>query len=671
MKQLASTYSISGSSVTLTGVNVPLSQILLVSDATTGNVLYSMAGPAATSYTQAANSVITLASAPGSSDKLTIYYDDGATVTNGPTSVSIANFPTAQSVTGAFYPAVQPVQIVGDTLSSMPVSLTAAASIASGQSVGVSSLPAVTGNVGITSLPSISGTVTVSNPTTATPTLGAAVSLASGQSVGVSSLPAVTGNVGITSLPSISGTVTVSNPQTSVSIANFPTAQSVTGAFYPAVQPVQIVGDTLSSIPVSLTAAASIASGQSVGVSSLPAVTGNVGITSLPSISGSVTVSNFPSVQSVSGTVTANVTFPTTQNVSLVGSSDATAIPVSGTVTASNSNLDVALSSRLKPADTLAGVTAIGSITNPVTIQGGNSTAVKVDGSAVTQPVSLASVPSHAVTNAGTFAVQPSAGDLTSGSQTTKIVNGSATLAIDSTGAVTQNNQALSSVQTFTQPSGSITAGQVLIGPITCSQYRDVCIHVVTNGASAQLQPQVSNDGNNWGIASMSTANGVYSAQTASPGVNIWQTPTCGAVYWRLVATGAVSGSLTVNASFSQQVQARAVQQVNASAISLGTSGSTIGAVLPPTVATVNQTTGTAATGTATAVTLTGGTASKLLVIQNTAASGVLYIGLGAASTTASFALTAGQGYEFPVIPTQSIYLLGSTASVTYSILSA
>jgi serine protease Do len=32
--------------------------------------------------------------------------------------------------------------------------------------------------------------------------------------------------------------------------------------------------------------------------------------------------------------------------------------------------------------------------------------AVKVDGSAVTQPVSLASVPSHAVTNAGTFATQ-------------------------------------------------------------------------------------------------------------------------------------------------------------------------------------------------------------------------------------------------------------------------
>lgn len=40
------------------------------------------------------------------------------------------------------------------------------------------------------------------------------------------------------------------------------------------------------------------------------------------------------------------------------------------------------------------------------TVTAGN--ALKVDGSGVTQPVSIASVPSHAVTNAGTFAVQNS-----------------------------------------------------------------------------------------------------------------------------------------------------------------------------------------------------------------------------------------------------------------------
>jgi len=84
MKQLASAYSISGANVTLTGVNVPLNQILLVADATTGNVLYSMAGPAATSYTQATNSAITLATTPGATDKLTIYYDDGVAPLNAP-----------------------------------------------------------------------------------------------------------------------------------------------------------------------------------------------------------------------------------------------------------------------------------------------------------------------------------------------------------------------------------------------------------------------------------------------------------------------------------------------------------------------------------------------------------------------------------------------------------
>ena len=115
MKQLASTYSISGAAVTLTGVNVPLSQILLISDATTGSVLYSMAGPAASSYTQAANSVITLASAPGASDKLTIYFDDGVAPANAPSSVSVSNFPaTLQLGSGVVTATTQRVTLATD-----------------------------------------------------------------------------------------------------------------------------------------------------------------------------------------------------------------------------------------------------------------------------------------------------------------------------------------------------------------------------------------------------------------------------------------------------------------------------------------------------------------------------------------------------------------------------
>jgi hypothetical protein len=56
------------------------------------------------------------------------------------------------------------------------------------------------------------------------------------------------------------------------------------------------------------------------------------------------------------------------------------------------------------------GIADDASATKPIPVDlantSGNSTALKVDGSAVTQPVSVAVIPSHAVTNAGTFAVQ-------------------------------------------------------------------------------------------------------------------------------------------------------------------------------------------------------------------------------------------------------------------------
>jgi len=78
MKQLLSSYSIaSGGVVTLTGINRPFESILLISDATTGTVLYSAATGGASSYSQATNSTITLTTAPGLTDKLQIFYDDG------------------------------------------------------------------------------------------------------------------------------------------------------------------------------------------------------------------------------------------------------------------------------------------------------------------------------------------------------------------------------------------------------------------------------------------------------------------------------------------------------------------------------------------------------------------------------------------------------------------
>lgn len=96
MKQLLSTYSIAaGGVVTLTGVNRPQEAILLISDATTGNVLYSAATGGASAYTQGTNSTITLTTAPGLSDKLQIFYDDGVAPANAPSSVTVSGTVTA------------------------------------------------------------------------------------------------------------------------------------------------------------------------------------------------------------------------------------------------------------------------------------------------------------------------------------------------------------------------------------------------------------------------------------------------------------------------------------------------------------------------------------------------------------------------------------------------
>lgn len=87
MKQLATAYSYAPvqRTVTLTGLNVPLGYILLVVNATRGQIIYNLADPllAAASYLRAEDSVLTLNSSVdtslhSASDDLTIFYDNGA-----------------------------------------------------------------------------------------------------------------------------------------------------------------------------------------------------------------------------------------------------------------------------------------------------------------------------------------------------------------------------------------------------------------------------------------------------------------------------------------------------------------------------------------------------------------------------------------------------------------
>lgn len=137
-------------------------------------------------------------------------------------------------------------------------------------------------------------------------------------------------------------------------------------------------------------------------------VIGDVNVKNLPSTQP-VSVTNWPTTQTVNGSVNANVTFPTTQQVG--GVVNVGNFPTNQNVTIQNPVTSLAVSNfpakqAIEGGNTNA-VNIAGAVTanvtfpatqnvnvvNPVTtvtanVQGGNATAVKVDGSAVTQPVS-------------------------------------------------------------------------------------------------------------------------------------------------------------------------------------------------------------------------------------------------------------------------------------------
>lgn len=84
MKQIANLYTFEAAArrVTITGITIPQARLLLIVNATLGQVIYNFAAPGlgATSYQAAANTVVTLAcdtTAHSSTDQLTIFYEDG------------------------------------------------------------------------------------------------------------------------------------------------------------------------------------------------------------------------------------------------------------------------------------------------------------------------------------------------------------------------------------------------------------------------------------------------------------------------------------------------------------------------------------------------------------------------------------------------------------------
>jgi hypothetical protein len=84
MKQIANLYTFDAAArrVTITGITIPQARLLLIVNATLGQIIYNFAAPGlgATNYQATGNTVVTLAcdtTAHSNSDQLTIFYEDG------------------------------------------------------------------------------------------------------------------------------------------------------------------------------------------------------------------------------------------------------------------------------------------------------------------------------------------------------------------------------------------------------------------------------------------------------------------------------------------------------------------------------------------------------------------------------------------------------------------
>lgn len=197
---------------------------------------------------------------------------------------------------------------------------------------------------------------------------------------------------------------------------------------------------TAEGLPLSVTAEVSIDT--PIEISNFPAtqeVTGPLTDTELRAtpvpVSGTVAVSNFPATQPVSGSVTVSGTV--TASGPLTDTElRATPVPVSGTVTANAGSGTFAISAAALPLPSGAALDATltsGSQKTKLIDTGGTNVAsvsaagaLKVDGSAVTQPISAAALPLPAL--AATSTKQPALGTAGTASSDVITVQGIASM---------------------------------------------------------------------------------------------------------------------------------------------------------------------------------------------------------------------------------------------------
>ena len=300
MKQIWPTYAYSPTTnvLTLTGLNIDRDQLLLVTAADRGRIMYNFADSSVTAsaFTSGANTALTLVATTAgltTTAALVIYFDDQATSSTVTGTVELG--PTSLNALESITVTMGQVTVTGGLTD---VQLRASA-VTVGGTVTVDNFPAsqtvtfgaVTGSVSVLNFPASQAVtfsaVSISNFPSTQP-----VSIAS---VTVGNTVTIAGTVTVSSMPAVSGSVTLGagTAQIGSVTASISGTVPVSGTFFQGTQPV-----SLTTLPALVAGTAQIGSvtasiSNSVTIASLPAISGtvtaNLAISSTAITSGSFT----------------------------------------------------------------------------------------------------------------------------------------------------------------------------------------------------------------------------------------------------------------------------------------------------------------------------------------------------------------------------------------------
>ena len=296
-------------------------------------------------------------------------------------------------------------------------------------------------------------------------------------------------------------------------------------------------------------------------------------------------------------------------------------------------------------------------------VQGGNSTAVKVDGSAVTQPVS-GTVSVSGTLPAGTNAI----GSVGLNAGTNLIGK----VGIDQTTPGTTNAVSVGS---------SITSLPAITGAVTTNAGTNTSTANLDVALSTRLKPADTLAAVTT-VGSVTTLPAITGTVTANAGTNLNTSALALESGGHLASVDSkLTSGVPVTGSFYQATQPVSLASLPALAagnaiagkfgIDQTTPGTTNNVTVTPQLGGLTQATGTLTAATS-AVALAAATATKYLAIQNNSTA-VIYCNFNAAATTASMQIAAGATYIFEAdyLVNTSINLYsvaGTSAGATYVI---